>query len=240
MALQEELEKEGNWLFRYRSYLPIILLLIGIAIPKHLVFMDGTYYEYACLLVSLSGIVIRIYTVGYTPANTSGRNTQRQIAARLNTTGIYSIVRHPLYLGNFFIYSGIALLTSNPGFILVFFLLFWLYYERIIYAEEQFLQRKFGNKYQAWATHTPAFIPKFSLFQASTIPFSWKKVIKKEKNGIFALLLVFCIFDLTEARLQHLHTFNMPLLTATFLSGLVYIVLKIIKKHTSLLDEKGR
>ncbi len=26
MALLQELEKQGNWLFRYRSYLPIVLL----------------------------------------------------------------------------------------------------------------------------------------------------------------------------------------------------------------------
>jgi len=30
MALQEEFEKQGNWLFRYRSILPLIILLIGI------------------------------------------------------------------------------------------------------------------------------------------------------------------------------------------------------------------
>lgn len=29
MALQEELEKQGNWLFKYRSFLPLIILLIG-------------------------------------------------------------------------------------------------------------------------------------------------------------------------------------------------------------------
>lgn len=29
MALQEELEKQGNWLFKYRSFLPLVILLIG-------------------------------------------------------------------------------------------------------------------------------------------------------------------------------------------------------------------
>ena len=29
MALQEEFESQGNWLFRYRSFLPLIILVIG-------------------------------------------------------------------------------------------------------------------------------------------------------------------------------------------------------------------
>ena len=27
MALREELERSGNWLFRHRSYLPIVMLV---------------------------------------------------------------------------------------------------------------------------------------------------------------------------------------------------------------------
>ena len=30
MALQEELESQGNWLFRRRSLLPLIVLFVGI------------------------------------------------------------------------------------------------------------------------------------------------------------------------------------------------------------------
>jgi len=32
MALQEELEKQGNWLFRYRGVLPLILIVAGITV----------------------------------------------------------------------------------------------------------------------------------------------------------------------------------------------------------------
>ena len=28
MALREELRKQGNWLFRWRSYLPLIMIVI--------------------------------------------------------------------------------------------------------------------------------------------------------------------------------------------------------------------
>ena len=156
------------------------------------VFPHWHLYEYLCLAVSLSGTLVRIYTVGHTPVGTSGRNTANQVADVLNTTGIYSTVRHPLYLGNFLMWLGIALLTCNVGFVAVFVLAYWLYYERIMYAEEQFLRRKFGDTYLRWAERTPAFIPCLKRFRPTDLPFSWKKVIKKEKNGVFALSVQNC------------------------------------------------
>ena len=59
---------------------------------------------------------------------------------------------------------GAALLIANAWFVVVFILVYWVYYERIMYAEEQFLRRKFGTVYTDWAAHTPAFIPSFKHF----------------------------------------------------------------------------
>ena len=90
----------------------------------------------------------------------SGRNTvQGQIADELNTKGLYSIVRNPLYVGNYFLWLGIAMLTCNPWFIAIFTLIFWIYYERIVFAEEEFLRKKFGDAYLEWTVRTPIFIP---------------------------------------------------------------------------------
>ena len=218
MALQEELELQGNWLFRHRSLLPLIVLFAGV----------------------LAHSFVRIYTVGHTPVGTSGRNTSEQVAESLNTTGIYSVVRHPLYLGNFLMWLGIALLTCNIGFIIAFILVYWIYYERIMYAEEQFLRRKFGNTYLDWADQTPAFIPRIRQFKPSSLPFSWKKVAKKEKNGVFALFLLFSLFDFIAAWQTDAVSVNRILLVMTLVSGIAYVVLKYIKKRTRLLDEQGR
>ncbi len=203
------------------------------------VFPHWQIYKYACLAVSLSGLAVRIYTVGHTPAGTSGRNTSRQVASKLNTTGIYSVMRHPLYFGNFLMWLGIALLTCSPGFVTSFVLAYWLYYERIMYAEEQFLRRKFGQAYLNWAGTTPALLPRLSRFRPSALPFSWKKVVKKEKNGIFALFLLFSLFDCIMAWQTGLSPDSL-LLTMTVICGAAYLVIKYIKRNTGLLDEKGR
>jgi protein-S-isoprenylcysteine O-methyltransferase Ste14 len=250
MALQEEFEKQGIWLFKYRGTIPLIFLVIGAAlfvrteIYPETFFLKETryeiYYEMFCLLISLFGLYIRVYTVGHTPVNTSGRNTEKQVADTLNTTGIYSIVRHPLYLGNFFMWLGPALITGNLWFVVAFCLFYWIYYERIMFAEEQFLRRTFGEIYTDWAKSVPAFIPNFKNFKKPGLPFSWKKVLKKEKNGLAAIFLIFAAFDITGEIIHGETNYNYFLIGACVLTGLMYLVLKYLKRRTELLNEPGR
>uniref|UniRef100_UPI004047AD99 methyltransferase family protein n=1 Tax=Algoriphagus sp. TaxID=1872435 RepID=UPI004047AD99 len=251
MALQEEFESHGNWLFRYRSYLPLVIILIGWArylrrilhpeeFPLFFSEFESMYFAVG-IGVGLLGLLVRVYTVGYSPRNTSGRNTKEgQVADTLNQTGIYSLVRHPLYVGNFLMWLGPALVTVDLWFIISFCLLYWVYYERIMYAEEQFLRRKFGNEYLVWSAKVPAFLPNFRKFTPPQISFSWKKVFKKEKNGLSALFLIFFLFD---ASVLFLNPAHVPSTTLTILCvgcGFLYLVLKILKTKTSLLAEVYR
>jgi protein-S-isoprenylcysteine O-methyltransferase Ste14 len=250
MALKEEFEEQGNWLFRYRSLLPLIILSIGVILfvrnklyPESF-YLENTpylvYYEYFCLSITLFGLAIRVYTVGHTPQNTSGRNTEGQVADSLNTTGIYSIVRHPLYLGNFFMWMGPALLTGQFWFMVALVLFYWLYYERIMFAEEQFLTRSFGDVYLNWAKNRPAFIPSFKNFKKPSLSFSWKKVLKKEKNGLAAVFIIFAVFDVLGKTLKHETDYNKFYLIGCIVTVIMYGILKYFKKYTNVLNEEGR
>ena len=250
MALKEEFESQGNWLFKRRSFLPLLVLLAGVFlfIKSELYpqpsWIDNYpyewYYEVFCLGVSLFGLAIRVYTVGHTPRHTSGRNVHGQLAEVLNTSGIYSLVRHPLYLGNFFMWLGPTLLIGQFWFVFAFCLAYWLYYERIMFAEEQFLQRKFGDAYDQWASNTPAFIPKFKKFNCPNRSFSWRKVLKSEKNGLLAIFIIFLFFDISEEVLERQKDYNWFLVYGTAFTVLLYATLKYLKRKTALLDEPNR
>ncbi|MDR0668307.1 MAG: isoprenylcysteine carboxylmethyltransferase family protein [Prevotellaceae bacterium] len=198
------------------------------------------WYNAACILICLIGLAIRVYTVGHTPANTSGRNTTKQVADNVNQTGIYSIVRHPLYVGNFVMWLGIALAVYNFWFVLTFALVYWIYYERIMFAEEQFLRRKFGEAYTGWAAKTPAFIPNVKLFTKSQVSFSWKKALKQEKNGLVALFFVFSLFDVIGQVVRGSHDYNYILYGICMGTIIMYGILRYLKKKTQLLNETGR
>lgn len=247
MALIEQMESQGSWLFKHRGILPLIVFIVGALLflqnesdPRYWTLEGTPYempYEISCLLVSLLGFVIRIYTVGYSADNTSGRNTERQVADVLNTKGIYSVMRNPLYVGNFFMWLGIAMLTGHFWFTLTFILFYFLYYERIIFTEEQFLRNKFGDTYLNWAAKTPIIMPNFSSFVKPDNKFSWKKVLRQEKNGLAALFLIFCLFDISGELVKPRRDYNEGLLVAGALSVIIYFVLKYMKYNTTLLKE---
>ncbi|WP_291402591.1 isoprenylcysteine carboxylmethyltransferase family protein [Daejeonella sp.] len=247
MALSEQMERQGAWLFKYRGILPLVIFVIAIVLfyknetdPENRILKsesEQSIYELVCLLVSFLGFFIRIYTVGYSRPNTSGRNTEEQVADELNTTGIYSIMRNPLYVGNFFMWLGIAMLTSNFWFIISFILFYFLYYERIIFTEEQFLKNKFGDTFINWARKTPIIVPNYSSFKKTGYNFNWKKVLRQEKNGFAALLIIFCLFDLGAELLKVERHYNIPLYIAGVASIIIYFILKFIKYNTKLLQD---
>lgn len=212
MALQEELEQRGNFLFKHRSYFPLLFLTVGVLVfyltKKSFLtyqnFMDEERYRLCCLAVCAAGLFIRIYTVGYTPANTSGRNVYAgQPADQLNTTGIYSIIRHPLHVGNFFIWLGIALLTENLWLIFHFIVLFWIYYGWVMLTEERFLRDKYGLFFLDWADRTPAIWPNFGRYKNPSLQFSTINVLKMEKNSLCNLCLVFFLFDAIDSLMEN-------------------------------------
>jgi len=242
MALQTEMQNQGNFLFRNRSYLPLIFLATGLG-----VYLNGEYheiegpenlisknFEFICLVVCMLGLFIRIKTVGHTPRNTSGRNTKiGQEAKELNTSGMYSLARHPLYVGNFFMWLGIAMLAENFWFTMAFILLYIVYYERIMYAEEQFLIEKFGNQYTDWSKATPAFIPNFKNYKKPKYSFNLIKVLKKEKNGFVAIFALFWLFEWASDVLENGITYFefSGWFYAAVAAGFVYLILKILKKR---------
>lgn len=250
MALIEEFDKSGNWLFRWRSFLPIVLyflaaLVIFSGADQHLPHFDLNW-ALICLGIAFIGQLIRAITIGYTPKGTSGRNTKEgQVAEVLNTKGIYSVVRHPLYLGNFFMWLGIIIYVGNWWFTLVCSLMFWLYYERIMFAEEYFLRKKFGQSYLDWSSRVPSFWPAWFQWKKSGVDFSMKNVMKREYNGFFAIFLSFAMVDALK-NYVHFGFISWKEVVSPFwhvallIAFVVFIVLRSMKKYTKLLDAAGR
>ncbi|MBN1387130.1 MAG: lipid A phosphate methyltransferase [Bacteroidales bacterium] len=244
MALVHEFERSGNWLFKRRGWLPLFIFIpslvyIYLSGAKNLGFRP--VLEIAFLAVSLFGQFIRAVTVGRTPKNTSGRNVKKQVADSLNTTGIYSVVRHPLYLGNFFMWLGPVIFLRSVWIAVIFCLAYWLYYERIMFAEEQFLRRKFSESYDFWSEKVRSFIPSFSNYTRSDLPFSFRNVLKREYNGFGLIFMVFALLDIIrnytlEGGLS-IHPMWALLLAFGFLT---WIILRTMKKRTTWLDVRGR
>ncbi|NQY68243.1 MAG: DUF1295 domain-containing protein [Flavobacteriales bacterium] len=243
MALIHSLETEGNWLFKYRGQVPALLFLV--AVPA-IYFTDLSYLseqnleiiKWFSIVVCVLGFFVRGYTIGSVARNTSGRNRTKQVAEVLNTKGIYSVVRHPLYLGNYLIWIGIVIYISNIYFFLVVSLMYWIYYERIMFAEERFLEGKFGDDYLNWSKGVPAFIPKFSLWEGKGNGVSWKATLRREYSGFLSTVFGFLFVDfLRDSFLQNKLVITEKSIMIFSITLVITLALRTLKRNTSLLKD---
>ena len=224
--------KVGNFLFKYRSFTPIPLIIVVFVFFKPVNLGEkNLIVNLGGLLVSLLGETLRIIAVGYSFTGTSGRESYLR-ADDLNTTGIYALVRNPLYIGNFFIFTGIVMVFSNILAFMVFALFLVLQYYFIILAEENFLGEEYGSSYNEYCRRVRRIIPTFKEYRKNQNPFNRKKVILKENDSLFNLLLMFLLVLLYKewafnGRIQR------PILYISCAGILLvfYLTVKIIKKR---------
>ena len=158
----------GDFFFRWRSYLPFLvapILWVSIATTQHRFASHAAdvVWEISTLTLAVAGLALRAWTVGVAAPGTSGRNTRQQKARTLNTTGPYSMVRHPLYLANWLIVLALALFPHTWLAAPVVASVTACYYVCIAKREEAFLREQFGIGFEEWAARVPAFIPRVSL-----------------------------------------------------------------------------
>jgi len=237
--LDDYIKKLGNLFFRWRSYIPIILFLILIlrlndlkyTFPNQIIEIT---YQVFCLFISISGEIVRIITVGFVPSGTSGRNTKSQRATALNTSGLYSITRNPLYLGNFLIIFGLSVFTRSYLIVILNCLLFLIFYVPIILVEESFLFGKFGDLYREYVSKTPCFFPRLSLWRPPENNWSWIMAIRREYSSIVSMILSFVV--IAHIRIYAIH--SKPTVNIYWLiAGVVVLTMWLIMRTLKLLKK---
>jgi hypothetical protein len=159
----------------------------------------------------------------------------------LNTSGLYSVVRHPLYLGNLFLWLGPAVATGRWWAPVVTLVAFGGFYGVIIATEDAFLARQFGSAFTTWAEKTPALIPRPRLWQPPGLPFSWSTVARQEYYGFVTTVFFFALLDVAS-RWRNTGSFGIGTgwLTLLLIAVLVSAPLRVLQRYTTTLDRPGR
>lgn len=137
----------------------------------------------AGLAIAAAGQIWRIYAAGVIYKN-------RQLA----TTGAYSLVRHPLYLGNFLILGGFTLACGNWVVVTIVAFFFLFYYPAAIRYEDHKLEGIFGDEWRNWSGGIPAMFPR-RLNWVSNQDAEWNLRQSMIRNGE----LVYTIFEIGAA-----------------------------------------
>lgn len=191
---QEELAQSGKRLFFVRGLYIYSIIAIGTLLvwcgkiqgPFETA-SANCFWFWLSLGVASAGALVRVITSGFAALGTSGRAKVAAEASELNTTGPYSLVRNPLYVGRILNFTGIAMLTGSWVYGAIIFLLAVLVYERISVYEEEYLRSKFGEAHARWAANVPALLPRLHGWVKPKYPFWWRRMLWREQNKLFLL-----------------------------------------------------
>ena len=197
-AIVDQLPATGDLLFRWRSYMPLLLIpLFALSVADDRP-PTSFAWEAVCFGVASTGLLIRAFVIGTAPEGTSARGTRRPTADTLMTSGAYSVVRHPLYVANTLMWLGCGMISGTWFLPVILVLLSFIYHERIAAREEAFLHSTFGERFEEWTRTVPAMIPDVDGYRPSGVPFQSRKVLMQESHGLFALGSAFLVLDTLE------------------------------------------
>ena len=182
-----------KFFFKHRSYTPIPIAILIIYFASE----EKPYYLLG-LLMLLFGESIRIWAVSYAGGKT---RTRKVGAPALCTSGPYAFTRNPLYLGNMFMYIGIALVAGAPNIIfmiLIIFSFFMIQYTLIVSLEEETLTNLFGEAYINYKKNVPPIFPRITPWKnkAETKRTPILKTLKTEKRTLQNVFLILALIFL--------------------------------------------
>ena len=175
----------GNFSFKYRGYMLVVAVILLVLPSPHL-FADPSVAGLIGFLIAVVGQAARIANVGLAYIIRGGKD-HKVYAEELVTSGLYSHVRNPMYVGNFFLVIGLAIASNSWLFVLVGVPLSLGMHKAIVAAEENFLRNKFGAQFDAYCAKVPRWVPRLSglAHTVSGMQFDWRRVVAKEYAATF-------------------------------------------------------
>ena len=178
-----------EWVFKMRGGLWTLLFVIILFMAKK----TTPTQIFISLPIILIGQLWRCWTVGYIGLY-RGENVKAQ---KLATTGAYSLMRNPLYFGNFLIGLGWSIIAGVIPVIIFVVSFYILYCVVIIPHEEKFLLSKFGLEYSNYCKNVKRFWPtSLSNLSVSSLAgrgitkiFDMKIIMKSEIHTIISTII---------------------------------------------------
>jgi hypothetical protein len=131
-------------------------------------------------------------------------------------------------------FTGLVIVYANIFAVMVFAAFSILQYYFIVLSEEDFLKKEYGGDYETYCRRVRRLIPTFRDYKRNQNPFNLKKVIFKENDSVFNLLVMYILVLLYK---EKVFTGGIGSPFVYIIPGGIliaaYIIIKIIKKRKS-------
>lgn len=141
-----------SWLFGYRDVYTLTYLLVGLVGENLFTLIFHLFILPLSSIVMLFGMLLIIF----------GWRRIHRAKNQLVTTGIYSYIRHPQYLGFLLLTLGMNIQWITIPTLLLWPALVILYY-RLAKKEDKEMEEKFGEEYRTYSRSVPMFIPRIRI-----------------------------------------------------------------------------
>jgi protein-S-isoprenylcysteine O-methyltransferase Ste14 len=186
----------GAWLFRYRSSLPVPLALVLVLVRREeaearwLVFLGPAFV--------VVGEGLRLWAVRHIGTISRTRTTRY---GPLITSGPYAMMRNPLYVGNWFLWTGFVVWSRLLWMLPIAWIVFGLQYQAIARWEASFIRTIYTTAYDDYALHVRAWIPRWpARAHAPGAPLHpWREVLFSERGTLIAVGAMAALLMLKQA-----------------------------------------
>ncbi len=127
--------------------------------------------EFLGFICILKGTFLRMVARGHKKANSKESHS-------LVTSGVYSVIRNPMYFGTFMIGLGFTLILWPWWAVPIFVIVFYLRFKRQVRREEKFLLDSFGDQFRQYCEKTPRIFPSFD----TMLHFNPKKIFNLKET----------------------------------------------------------
>lgn len=232
----------GNFFFRHRNAaFPIVLLALLVLSPPRPLrnWRIDRLVDALGIAMVIFGHALRALVVGLAYIRRGGKGGKVH-ADTLVVDGVFAHSRNPLYVGNILVLLGIMVVANSPLLTFVGAPFFAFAYASIVFAEENYLGRKFGREYEQYKRNVPRFLPRNLnvLRTMRNMTFDWRRVLRKEYGSIFVsatiLLAIFSWESWIRGGAAALRTLEPELIALWIAVVCFYGTIRVLKKSKRL------
>ena len=154
-------------------YLFLLVPIFVIWIPYEILSASGNdielsngVFQYVGFVFIALGVVAYIWCSGSFLFYAMGTPIPFTPTKKLVVSGLYKFVRNPLYIAGTLVLAGETLLFQSMGIFIYTLILFGGFNIHVL-MEENYLENKFGKKYEQYRKDVPRWIPRFKSYKGN-------------------------------------------------------------------------